>query len=142
MPMLDTRTGHSHAVRIAQCCFCCCSLFFLSLALSLSLTHTDNLQTLKQRLNEGHLEVFNIQSPELVGLVIGVNGKNIKRVEKMSGVLNVRVDSSKSQVSILAKSEAEAKAAREQLEFVEQRFPILKRQAGRVVGKSGDTECT
>lgn len=111
--------------------FCCFSLFSLS---------ADNLQTLKQRLNEGHLEVFNIQSPELVGLVIGVNGKNIKRVEKMSGVLNVRVDSSKSQVSILAKSEAEAKAAREQLEFVEQRFPILKRQAGRVVGKSGDTD--
>jgi len=82
--------------------------------------------------------VFNIQSPELVGLVIGVNGKNIKRVEKMAGVLNVRVDSSKSQVSILAKSEAEAKAAREQLEFVEQRFPILKRQAGRVVGKSAN----
>jgi len=126
-----------NATSVAALCFLSLSLF---LALSLSLTHTDNLQTLKQRLNEGHLEVFNIQSPELVGLVIGVNGKNIKRVEKMSGVLNVRVDSSKSQVSILAKSEAEAKAAREQLEFVEQRFPILKRQAGRVVGKSDHTD--
>ena len=100
-----------------------------------TLKHQDNLATLKQRLNEGHVEVFQIQPSELIGLVIGVAGRNIKRVEKMPGILNVRVDSGRSQVSILAKTEEEAKLAREQLEFVETRFPILRRQAGRVVGK-------
>lgn len=100
------------------------------------LKHQSQLDSLKQRLNEGHLETFSINPPALMGLVIGTRGDNIRRVEKLPGVLNVRVDSSKHQVSILAKSEEEAKAAREQLEFVEQRFPILQRQAGRVVGKS------
>ena len=61
--------------------------------------HQENLATLKQRLNEGHLEVFSIQPSDLIGLVIGQRGQNIKRVEKMSGVLNVRVDSAKSQAS-------------------------------------------
>lgn len=98
--------------------------------------HQAQLESLKQRLNEGHLETFTIHPPELLGLVIGVDGKHIRSIGKMPGVLNVRVDSSKSQVSILAKSVEEAKAAREQLEFVEQRFPILKRAAGRVVGKA------
>jgi hypothetical protein len=96
--------------------------------------HEETLQQLKQRLNEGHLEEFSIQPPDLMGLVIGSKGKNVQRIEKMEGILSVRVDSVKSTVSILAKSENAAKAARTQLEYVEKRFPILKRTAGRVVG--------
>jgi len=98
--------------------------------------HQEHLASLKQRLNEGHLETFTVQPPDLIGLVIGQAGKNIRKAEKLPGILNVRVDSAKSQVSILAKSEAEAKAAREQLEFIERRYPIPRKQAGRVVGRA------
>lgn len=98
--------------------------------------HQSQLDSMKQRLNEGHLETFVVQPPELISLVIGTGGTNLRRVQKMPGVLTVTVDSSKNQVTILAKTSEEAKAAREQLEFFERRFPIQRNQVGRVVGKS------
>ncbi len=45
-----------------------------------TLRHQDDLSSLKQRLNEGHLEVFTISPSDLIGLVIGPQGANLSLI--------------------------------------------------------------
>lgn len=71
----------------------------------------------------------------VMGLVIGKKGKTIKEAESEEGVQNVRVDSDNGTISILARSPEAAARARKHLEFIEDRYPVVRDQIGRVVGK-------
>ena len=97
----------------------------------------------QQRLNNAHKAIsdglrveFQIDT-ELIGLVIGPKGANIKRAKEETGVLKVVIDAEKGIVRISGLNKESVQQARNLLEFVERRYPVASSEAVMLV-KRGD----
>lgn len=89
---------------------------------------------LDTRLREASVVEFTCD-PELIGLVIGKKGENIRSAEKLEGVLHISVKSASGAVSIVAQDQESALKAREMLEYVKEKYPVPREQMGRIVGE-------
>jgi hypothetical protein len=77
-----------------------------------------------------------VADKNLLGLVIGANGKNVDRVQHaVPDLVNIRVNSKTGTVTIVGKTQEAVNAARAQLEYVEEKYSIPRVHFGRVVGK-------
>lgn len=98
----------------------------------------DELEQEKKRLQMSHVEEFPVAA-ELVGLVIGKKGSNIKKAESIEGVTSVKVDAENAKVKIVAATPEAAAQARALLEFVEAAFPVPNHLVSRFVGSKFTT---
>ena len=74
---------------------------------------------------------------ELIGLVVGKNGKNIQDAKRQTGIDVVEVDQSGPRVVIIGPTAESVEAARELLEFVTVKQPVEQQQIGWLIGKGG-----
>lgn len=92
------------------------------------------LEEMEKKISDSYKEIFDIDT-DLLGLIIGREGKNIQKVKDQPGVKNIDINRDKGVISILADNRRAALRAREMLEFVEEQYPILKSKIGVIVGR-------
>ena len=74
---------------------------------------------------------------ELIGLVVGKQGKTIQDVKKATGVDVIEVEQAGPTVVIVGSTQEKVDAAREMLEFVIERVPVQPAQVGWLIGRGG-----
>ena len=74
---------------------------------------------------------------ELIGLVVGKNGKNIAEARRVSGVDVVEVDQHGPKIVVIGPTQESVEKARELLEYVTERMDVRDEQVGWLIGKAG-----
>eukprot|EP00462_Mataza_sp_D1_P022102 CAMPEP_0175129602 /NCGR_PEP_ID=MMETSP0087-20121206/5560_1 /TAXON_ID=136419 /ORGANISM="Unknown Unknown, Strain D1" /LENGTH=394 /DNA_ID=CAMNT_0016411763 /DNA_START=46 /DNA_END=1227 /DNA_ORIENTATION=+ len=95
--------------------------------------HTQKIQELEQKLQQGHVEEFRFD-PAHAGIVIGKKGKHVKEAKNIPGVLKVSVVGEQGLVSIRGDSAEVCLQARALLETSQEHFYVERKDIGRVVG--------
>ena len=73
----------------------------------------------------------------LIGLVVGKAGKNIKDVKQATKVDSIEVDQNGPSIIVTGPTEQSVEDAREMLEFVEEKMPVKTEQVGWLIGRGG-----
>lgn len=94
------------------------------------------LQSEREKLLTGVRVEFPVPR-SLIGLVIGKGGKNLVDTQKATGVDRVEVDPQGPRVIVVGPTQESVDAAREALEFVEDRVSVQPEQVGWLIGRSG-----
>eukprot|EP00283_Hemiselmis_rufescens_P017859 CAMPEP_0173464380 /NCGR_PEP_ID=MMETSP1357-20121228/69821_1 /TAXON_ID=77926 /ORGANISM="Hemiselmis rufescens, Strain PCC563" /LENGTH=335 /DNA_ID=CAMNT_0014432273 /DNA_START=11 /DNA_END=1014 /DNA_ORIENTATION=- len=89
----------------------------------------------QQTLSSGVIEQFRVDGSQ-IGMLVGVKGSNIKKVQGMPGIkkVDVRQDG---MVNVYADTREAALAAREKLEIVQDRIAVQTNEIGLIIGKGG-----
>jgi len=75
---------------------------------------------------------------ELIGLVVGKNGKQIRETKKATGVYTIEIDEKQVRVVVIGPTQESIEAAREMLEFVSEKVPVESSQVGWLIGRNGN----
>lgn len=75
--------------------------------------------------------------PELMKLVIGHKGINIRRGKAIRGILDIIVDEQLNEIRIFAENKEAAQKARDTLEFCEKNYMVPKHLTSRIIGQKG-----
>jgi polyribonucleotide nucleotidyltransferase len=94
------------------------------------------LDHVQKTIIDGLREEFQVDS-ELVPLVIGTAGRNIKACKEITGVERVAIMGETGIVRITGPTKESVKQARDLLEYIEKRYPIARTEANQLLQNGG-----